>query len=580
MYCCRQYLDSSRSLMSSFSHKSPVISNGHSSIMENCNHSSKKLGPTGTSSSSKMLDHITNGHIQDTPPSDCNHLANEENGRGDHFDYREVMESRTKEVLKEREFFLEMFQLIYQETVVKTPIGIGKVANFRHPHELPDHIDLTIRDKPECNQKLLQLTKQTIDLSVKPCHPYFFNQLLAGQDLYGLAGQWLTDAINASQYTFEVAPLFTVMEAEIMKRLREYCGFKSGDGIFCPGGSVANVYAMNVARHKMFPDIKKKGLSGHQRLILFTSEQSHYSVEKAVALLGLGTDNLKLIKSDERGKMIPAELEKAILEAKAEGDLPYFVNATAGTTVLGAYDPLEPIGDICEKYGLWFHVDAAWGGGALVSKKYRSLMKGVERGNSVTWCPHKLMGVPLQCSAFILNGNEDALYNAHNACAQYLFQQDKFYDVTWDTGDKSIQCSRKVDSFKLWLMWKAKGNDGFEREMDRRFECARHMAKEINRRSDFLLLLEPEAPNVCFWYIPPSLRDMPEGPEFWAKLHKVAPMIKERMMKCGSMMCSYQPMGDKVNFWRMVFPSRTSTVKDTEWVLDEMARLGEDIVIE
>lgn len=126
--------------------------------------------------------------------------------------------------------------------------------------------------------------------------------------------------------------------------------------------------------------------------------QCHYSIGKGVAFMGMGLDNLINVKTDANGKMIPEDLEKKILEAKAEGKTPYFVNATAGTTVFGAFDPIDEIADICQKYNLWMHVDGAWGGGALLSKTYSPLLKGVERADSMTWNPHKLMGVPQQCS--------------------------------------------------------------------------------------------------------------------------------------------------------------------------------------
>lgn len=114
-------------------------------------------------------------------------------------------------------------------------------------------------------------------------------------------------------------------------------------------------------------------------MVLFTSEDSHYSVQKLAAFMGIGSDNVYQIETDARGKLKPAHLEQEILRAKEEGALPFMVSATAGTTVLGAFDPLEEIADLCLKYGLWMHVDAAWGGGALMSQKYRQLLKGIQR---------------------------------------------------------------------------------------------------------------------------------------------------------------------------------------------------------
>uniref|UniRef100_A0A8D0KY70 Glutamate decarboxylase like 1 n=1 Tax=Strix occidentalis caurina TaxID=311401 RepID=A0A8D0KY70_STROC len=348
------------------------------------------------------------------------------------------------------------------------------------------------------------------------------------------------------RYTYEVSPVFLLVEEAVIKKMIEFIGWEEGDGIFNPGGSVSNMYAMNLARYKFCPEIKEKGLSGLPRLVLFTSEECHYSMKKAASFLGIGTENVYFIKTDERGKMIPEELEK-------QGSAPFLVCATAGTTVLGAFDPLDKIADICEKHGLWLHVDASWGGSALISRKHCRLLHGIHR---------------------FQNG---LLKKCYSAKAAYLFQQDKFYDVSYDTGDKSIQCSRRPDAFKFWLMWKALGTTGLEERVNRALALARYLVEEIKKREGFQLLLEPEYANVCFWYIPPSLRKMEDGPEFWQKLHQVAPIIKERMMKKGSMMLGYQPHQGKVNFFRQVVISPHVSREDMDFLLDEIELLAKDL---
>lgn len=155
------------------------------------------------------------------------------------------------------------------------------------------------------------------------------------------------------------------------------------------------------------------------------------------------------------GKMIPSDLERRILEAKQRGFVPFLVSATAGTTVYGTFDPLLAITDLCKKYKIWMHVDAAWGGGLLMSRKHKWKLSGVERANSVTWNPHKMMGVPLQCSALLVR-EEGLMQSCNQIHASYLFQQDKHYYLSYDTGDKALQCGHHVDIFKLWLMWRTK----------------------------------------------------------------------------------------------------------------------------
>uniref|UniRef100_A0A8D0ADX5 Cysteine sulfinic acid decarboxylase n=1 Tax=Sander lucioperca TaxID=283035 RepID=A0A8D0ADX5_SANLU len=419
-------------------------------------------------------------------------------------------------------------------------------------------------------------------------HPRFFNQLFAGVDYHALAGRFLTEALNTNLYTYEVAPVFVLMELEVLRGLRQLVGWTEGDGLFCPGGSISNMYAMNLARYQLFPEVKSQGLWGLPRLTIFTSIESHYSVKKGAAFLGIGTDNIILVKVDDGGRMIPEDLDEKIKLAKSQGAVPLLVSCTAGTTVQGAFDPLDHIADVCEKHKLWMHVDAAWGGSVLFSKQHRHLMKGVERANSVAWNPHKMLTAGLQCSALLLQDTTNLLKKCHSANATYLFQQDKFYDVNLDLGDKSIQCSRKVDCVKLWLMWKAVGSSGLAKRVDRAFVHARYLVEQMKKREGFHLLHEvipvcvcfhgqPEFVNVCFWFIPPSIRGKEGNKDYQDRLAKVAPVIKERMIKEGTMMVGYQPLGNKVNFFRMVVFSPLLSQKDMDFFLDEIERLGKDL---
>lgn len=172
--------------------------------------------------------------------------------------------------------------------------------------------------------------------SLSPGHPYFFNQLSTGLDVVSMAGEWLTATANTNMFTYEIAPVFILMENVVMTRMREIIGWDCGDSILAPGGSISNLYAFLAARHKMFPNYKEHGpkcLPGE--LCMFTSDQCHYSIKSCAAVCGLGTDNCIMVPSDESGKMIVSELDRLIKEQKAKGHIPFFVNATAGTTVIG-----------------------------------------------------------------------------------------------------------------------------------------------------------------------------------------------------------------------------------------------------
>uniref|UniRef100_A0A8C7RHZ9 Glutamate decarboxylase 1 n=1 Tax=Oncorhynchus mykiss TaxID=8022 RepID=A0A8C7RHZ9_ONCMY len=484
------------------------------------------------------------------------------------------------------QFLLEVVDIL-TNYVRKTFDRSTKVLDFHHPHQLLEGMEgfnLELSDQPESLEQILVDCRDTLKYGVRTGHPRFFNQLSTGLDIIGLAGEWLTSTANTNMFTYEIAPVFVLMEQLTLKKMREIIGWPDGegDGIFSPGGAISNMYSVMTARYKFFPEVKTKGMTAAPRLVLFTSEHvsliHHYSIKKASAALGFGTENLILLSTDERGRVIPADLEAKVIDAKARGCVPMFVNATAGSTVYGAFDPIHEIADICEKYNMWLHVDGAWGGGLLMSRKHRHKLRGVERANSVTWNPHKMMGVPLQCSAILVR-ERGVLSGCNSMCAGYLFQPDKQYDVSYDTGDKAIQCGRHVDIFKFWLMWKAKGTIGFEHHIDKCLDLSHYLYTKIRDREGYQMVFEgePQHTNVCFWYLPPGIRDMPDGQERRDRLHKVAPKIKALMMESGTTMVGYQPQGDKVNFFRMVISNPAATRSDIDFLTDEIERLGHDL---
>ncbi|KAL4713593.1 hypothetical protein ACJJTC_005078 [Scirpophaga incertulas] len=482
---------------------------------------------------------------------------------------------------KHEDFIRRAVDLLVERVVFGRSSRAAKVVEWTTPDDIKRAIDLKPKDGAVSHDQLLGIMADVARYSVNTAHPYFVNQLFSTVDPYGLIGQWLTDALNPSVYTFEVAPVFTLMEEEVLRAMRTLVGWRDGegDGIFCPGGSVANGYAISCARYYFYPEIKSKGVYAVPKLVLFTSELAHYSTPKMAAFMGIGSDNCVLVKADSFGRMDVEDLETKINETLDEGATPFMVTATSGTTVFGAFDPLASISMLCKKYNLWLHVDAAWGGGALMSRKHKYLLNGIERADSVTWNPHKLLAAPQQCSTFLIR-HVNILKDCHSSNAKYLFQKDKFYDTTYDTGDKHIQCGRRADVLKFWFMWKAKGTEGFEKHIDTLFDNANYFLEHIKQRDGFKLVLEqPECTNVMFWFVPPCLRGHENEPDFRERLHKVAPKIKERMIKEGSMMVTYQPQGDLVNFFRIVFQNSALDPKDMVYFANEFERLGKDIAV-
>ncbi|CAJ0930823.1 unnamed protein product, partial [Mesorhabditis belari] len=333
---------------------------------------------------------------------------------------------------------------------------------------------------------------------------------------------------------------------------------------------------MNTARHHMFPRSKHLGNGEIPILCCFTSQDCHYSIKSAASVTGIGSDHCFYIKTDSGGRMIPEALEQQIIRCKNEGMQPFFVCATAGTTVYGAWDPIEKIADICERYRIWLHVDAAWGGGLLLSPEHRYKLSGIERAQSVTWNPHKLMGAILQCSACLFR-QDGLLFQCNQMSADYLFQQDKPYDVNYDTGDKAIQCGRHNDTFKLWLMWKSKGMEGYRKQINYLMDLAAYFSERLRATDGYELVVDPpEFLNICFWYIPQKMRGL-DLAEKMARLEKIAPKIKAKMMERGTTMVGYQPDKKRPNFFRMIISNQAITRADLDFLIDEIVDIGESL---
>jgi sulfinoalanine decarboxylase / aspartate 1-decarboxylase len=189
------------------------------------------------------------------------------------------------------------------------------------------------------------------------------------------------------------------------------------------------------------------------------------------------------------------------------------------------------------------------------------------------------MGVPLQCSIFLVN-QKRLLHECNSSSANYLFQQDKFYDTSYDTGDKSLSCGRKVDAFKFWLMWKKRGSVGFERLIDNAFEMAEFLVEEIKKRPGFELVNPKfEYTNICFFYIPKYMQQRePKDDKWWKNISKITTLIKERMMINGNLMVEYSPLNHKNigNFFRMVVTCHPPASEDSmKFVLSQIEEICE-----
>jgi glutamate/tyrosine decarboxylase-like PLP-dependent enzyme len=367
------------------------------------------------------------------------------------------------------------------------------VTRYRSPAELTADLDLSLRREGESLDEVFRQLGLILDATPKTASRRFFNQLFAGRDPAATAAEMLTPLLNTSMYTFKIAGPHALIELELTRHMVRKVDYPSGEGVFTPGGSMSNLVAMVVARNEVAPRFRNEG-HAVGTLTAYTSDQAHYSIVKNAGMIGTGRTNVRRIASDSRGRMRPEALREAIRLDLTADRVPYIVVATAGTTVLGAFDPIEDIAEIASEFGIWFHIDGALGGSVLLCEGHREALRGSERSDSFSWNPHKLMGVPLLCSAILVR--QPGLLCTHfKEAASYLFQSG---EEDFDLGTRSMQCGRRNDALKLWAAWKHHGDDGFGRRIGRLYDLARYAADIVETDPTLVLTKEPESVIVCF----------------------------------------------------------------------------------
>ncbi|VFN02568.1 MAG: glutamate decarboxylase/sulfinoalanine decarboxylase/sulfinoalanine decarboxylase / aspartate 1-decarboxylase [Candidatus Kentron sp. G] len=320
----------------------------------------------------------------------------------------------------------------------------------------------------------------------------FFNQLFAGRDSAAIIGETIAAALNSSMYTWRIAGPQVIIERLLIRELNNIVGYGNGEGTFSPGGSISNLIAMLIARNRFDPNARAKGfnITG----TIYTSVEGHYSIRKNAGILGIGRNNVREIHVDDHGRMRADLLEEAITEDKENGIEPILINATAGTTVRGAFDPFTEIGLIARRHGIWFHVDGAFGGPLLMCEQMRRRFIGVEQSDSFTWDAHKLMGVPLTCSVLLVKEKGTLLHNLYEQ-AGYLYQGD---EDEIEPGMTSIQCGRRNDALKLWSIWQVRGRVGYAEQFSKLLGLIRYAAGIIRNDPLFSIVSEPQSLTLCF----------------------------------------------------------------------------------
>ena len=401
--------------------------------------------------------------------------------------------------MDETKILQQVFELIdqYRKTNL---LPETKVVEYMRPSDLQAELGLHINEKGETLEQTMQHIASYLKYSVRTGHKQFLNQLFGGDNFTGMLGEIIAAVTNASMYTYEVAPVATLMELEVINKMNHHIGWKNGEGSLLTGGSNTNLVALLLARNEKFATIKEQGISAAGVISGFVSERAHYSMQKGANAIGMGSNNLIKVKLDENGRMRAKEVEIEITKSLSRGEKPFFIGVTTGTTETGSFDPIDEILPLAKKYNLWLHVDGSWGGSLILSKKFAHFFKGLENADSFSWNPHKLMNVPLVCSALLIK--QKGMMKKHISAdnMDYIFHTNDHSD--YDLGPDSLQCGKRVESLKLWLAWKFYGDEGYRKRMEWLMELAEYATNKILENKKFQLMFPTQSLNVNFRIVP------------------------------------------------------------------------------
>ena len=378
---------------------------------------------------------------------------------------------------------------------------------------------------------------------------------------------------NQPMAIYEMGPFASAAEEACVAALGEKLGFEAGTfaGFVTHGGSLANTTCLLTARNVKLGDAWEDGAPRTgPRPALVAHAESHYCVARAAGVLGLGTRNVVKAALDDRRRIDPPKLDEALRVLKEEGRPVIAVAAGACATPVGAFDDLNAVADVCEKHGVWLHVDAAHGGAASFSKKHRHLLDGVSRADSVIWDAHKMLFVPALC-AFVFYKNRDHRFEAFRQDAPYLFDPSDPGLAEHDSGMKTLECTKRAAALGLWGTWATFGERLFEDLVDITFALARNLYEKLAAADDFEPLNDPQCNIVAFRHVPPRLRGA--GDAAVSRFHQA---LRTGLVRSGRFYVT-PTKKDGVAALRCTCMNPLTTEGHLDELLDELRRRGRDL---
>ncbi|WP_313625281.1 aspartate aminotransferase family protein [Kosakonia sp.] len=373
--------------------------------------------------------------------------------------------------------------------------------------ELRERINLEFTSPGLGNQAAIErAVEYFLKDSLSVHHPQCVAHLHCPSLVISQAAEVLINATNQSMDSWDQSPSATIIEMKLIEWLRAQVGYPAGDaGVFTSGGTQSNLMGLMLARDAFFArqghSVQQHGLTGNlSKIKVLCSENAHFSVQKNMALMGLGYQSVTLVKTDAFSRMDVNDLAQKLAEAKANGEQVMAIVATAGTTDAGAIDPLADIAALAAEQQIWVHVDAAWGGALLLSEKYRHFLNGLELADSVTLDFHKQFFQTISCGAFLLKDARH--YQLMRYQAAYLNSDFDEEQGVPNLVSKSLQTTRRFDALKLWMGLEALGKKQYAEIIDNGVTLAQQVAQFVAEQPQLELVMQPQLASVLFRFRP------------------------------------------------------------------------------
>jgi glutamate/tyrosine decarboxylase-like PLP-dependent enzyme len=412
-------------------------------------------------------------------------------------------------------------------------------------------------------------------------HPRMFGYVQAPGTAIAAIADLLASTLNANLTAWRSAPAGVEVERLTIDWIKQILGLDPrASGLFVSGGSMANLAALAAARRARAPvDLTSKGAQClRQAMRIYVSEQTHHSVAKAAALLGLGRDNVRMVGVDERFKIRIDGLIEKITEDLEAGHLPFCVVANAGTVETGAFDSLAQVSRVAQRFNLWMHVDASYGGFAVLADSAKHLFDALSEADSVALDPHKWLYLPVDCGC-VLYRDAEAARSTFAHAAEYTRVLEQEPDEAFAFWDYGPELSRRFRALKVWMMLKGVGLRALGAAIEKNLACARHLENLVRASDDFEMLAPVELSIFCFRYVPLHLQralagaDEEERVRIDVQLDALNERLLIELQQDGSSYLSNARLRGRFSLRGCVMNYRT-TPRDMEILLDDLRRLA------